>query len=336
MTSQAAARWEGPLFLIGMPRSGTKLLRNLLNGHPELRLLPWETEFLPYLVAWVAKNGLPRSESAFEHLWRDVAPAPYFDYRQEARGPFAWRDWRAACEGRFDAASLFEGFARAELGAERGSGTIWGDKSPCYIEHLPLIRRLYPDAKLIHIHRDVRDYCLSLHQSFGKDMRRAAHRWNAGVVGVQRLQAAAVPGLISVRFEDVLTDTEAQLARLCDFIGIGFDHGMLDLDKPVENHGTAKGRKGIVATNFGRYRRELAPRDLIAIEQIAWDGMRAVQYEPERATAPRPLTPAVLNWLKIKDGVSLVVRDVEGRGLLRSAAAYLGDYRIKKNSEARL
>ena len=42
--------WEGPLFIVGMPRSGTKLLRGLLNQHPRIRIPDFETEFAPFLV----------------------------------------------------------------------------------------------------------------------------------------------------------------------------------------------------------------------------------------------------------------------------------------------
>src|SRR5262245_12693694 len=45
--------WEGPMFIVGMPRSGTKLLRGLLDQHPRIRILQTETEFLPFLSAWV-------------------------------------------------------------------------------------------------------------------------------------------------------------------------------------------------------------------------------------------------------------------------------------------
>ena len=45
------APFEGPLFLVGMPRSGTKLLRALLNRHPNISIMTNETEFLPYLVS---------------------------------------------------------------------------------------------------------------------------------------------------------------------------------------------------------------------------------------------------------------------------------------------
>lgn len=328
------AAWEGPVFVIGMPRSGTKLLRSLLDRHPRIRILPWETEFLPFIARWVEARGEPRTELAFAALADAVGKSLYFDYRRRTRGPFSWRDWRLACRGRFDAAGLFEGFARAELGVEPGSGTIWGDKSPGYIEHVEEIRHIFPGARTIHIVRDVRDYCLSLRQSYGKDMRRAAHRWSEAALRMHRLASLGMPGLFTVRYEALLREPAAELGKLCRHLGVAYSDTMLALDEPVENLGSAKGRTGIVATNFGRWRRELDPRAARTIESIAWHGMRAAGYTPELAEGPRPLGSATLRLLRAKDAAALIGRDVERRGLVRSASAYLGDYLIKRRSEA--
>ncbi len=326
--------WEGPLFVIGMPRSGTKLLRNLLDRHPRIRILPWETQFLPFIAAWVASRGEPRTEAELGRLAEALRRSPYFDYRRKARGELSVRHWHSACRGRFDAAGLFEGFVRAELGLDPGSGVIWGDKSPSYVEHVDEILRLFPDARLIHIVRDVRDYCLSMRQTFGKDMRRAAHRWNAAILRIGELIERGEPALACVRYESLVARPAVELARLCDHLGVDYTESMLALDEPVENHGSTKGRTGIVATNFGRWRSALDARTVRDIESIAWAGMKALGYEPELATGPKRLGSATLKLLRAKDGLVLITRDVEERGLLRSAATYVGDYLIKRRGEA--
>jgi hypothetical protein len=59
------ASWTGPLFIIGMPRSGTKLLRGLLEQHPRVRVPTIETEFFPFLVRWarLISSGARRRRS---------------------------------------------------------------------------------------------------------------------------------------------------------------------------------------------------------------------------------------------------------------------------------
>ncbi|MCI0625673.1 MAG: sulfotransferase, partial [Acidobacteria bacterium] len=165
-----------------MPRSGSKLLRTLLTRHPGIRIPPVETEFLPFLVQWVRRNGPPENEGSFLRLYLVLRRATYFEFRNPATGPFSWHDWRATCRGRFDVPGLFEGFVRYETATAYGSGTIWGDKSPTYIEHIAWLLREFPSAKVIHIVRDVRDYCVSIRNAWGKDVRRAAQRWRIHVL----------------------------------------------------------------------------------------------------------------------------------------------------------
>ena len=88
--SGALAEWEGPLFIIGMPRSGTKLLRGLLGQHPRVRIPTAETEFLPFLDRWVRTHGKPDSVDAFEAMFGAMRSATYFNFRPAVAAPFDW------------------------------------------------------------------------------------------------------------------------------------------------------------------------------------------------------------------------------------------------------
>src|SRR4249919_1045184 len=89
--------WEGPLFIVGMPRSGTKLLRGLLTQHELVRIPPIETEFLPFIASWVERHGAPTTEPAFKQLYDSLRAATYFDYRGRVAPAFEWASWRVAC-----------------------------------------------------------------------------------------------------------------------------------------------------------------------------------------------------------------------------------------------
>ena len=168
--------WEGPLFIVGMPRSGARLLAALLSKHPRVRILGAETDFLPFIDDWVQRHGKPVGADSFERFASAMRRANYFDFRP-ASAPFRWENWRAACNGNFDAGGLFEGFARHELEIERGAGMIWADRSPAYVRHVPLILKHFPTARVVHVVRDVRDHCVSMRTAWGKDLRRSAWRW---------------------------------------------------------------------------------------------------------------------------------------------------------------
>jgi hypothetical protein len=322
-------RWEGPLFIVGMPRSGTKLLRGLLIQHPRIRIPLIETEFLPYLVRWVARHGPPSSEESFARLTAQVRTASYFDYRHGGR-PFTSGLWQAACNGKVDAAGLFEGFVRLEVDAPQGSGLIWGDKSPTYIRHLGMLLEQFPTARVVHIVRDPRDYCLSMYNAWRKDMLRAASRWGADVLQACRLCADNRDRCVEIRYEMLLGDPERELRKICEAIGVDVLPAMLQLDHAVENLGDAKGRSGIVDGNHGKFRNRLPAKVIGMIEALAWDAMLALEYRPEVATGPRRLNSMSLAARRLLDGVRLVTHDAEHRGIRRSLRFYLNHQRVVK------
>jgi len=307
--------WEGPLFIVGMPRSGTKLLRGLLSKHPRIRILPAETDFLPFIDEWVRRHGSPVTPAAFEQFSQAMSGANYFNFRAASRAPFRWQDWRTACNGHFDVSGLFEGFVRYELAAERGSGTIWADKSPAYIRHIPLILKHFPTARILHIVRDVRDHCVSMRNAWGKDMRRAAWRWGHDVAVAHRHCTNIPERCLEVRFEELLQDPDRQMRRICLFLDLDFFPGLTELSQSVEQRGYAAGRTEIMRDNFRKFESRLTPQEIATIESLAWHSMQALGYTPLRATEQKNLSPLMQRLLKWKDGAHLVVAGMSRRGV---------------------
>lgn len=314
-TTFSSAPWEGPLFLIGMPRSGTKLLRGLLSKHPRIRILAAETDFIPFIDEWVQRHGRPVTLQAFEQLANALRGANYFNFRPTARGPFDWQRWRAACNGHFDVGGLFEGFARYELNAGRGEGAIWADKSPAYIRHVPLLLKHFPTARILHIVRDVRDHSVSMRNAWGKDIRRSAWRWGQDVLAAHRHCVTMPERCLEVKFEDLLQQPELQMRRICLFLDLEFFAGLTELSQSVERRGYAAGRTEIVRDNFRKFESRLTPREIASIESLAWNGMRALGYRPVRATGPTQMSPLMQRVLQLKDGAHLVANGMARRGV---------------------
>jgi len=306
--------WEGPLFIIGMPRSGTKLLRGLLTKHPRIRILAAETDFMPFIDAWVQRNGRPVTPEAFAQFSAEMQGANYFTFRSASRGEFRWQDWRAACNGHFDVGGLFEGFARYELEAERGGGTIWADKSPAYIRQVPLLLKHFPSARILHIVRDVRDHCVSMRNAWGKDIRRSAWRWGKDVLAAHGHCRNLPERCLEVRFEELLQQPDLQMRRICVFLGLDFFPGMTELSQSVEQRGYAAGHREIVRDNFRKFETRLTPREIATIEALAWDAMKTLGYTPLRASGPATLSPIMQKALQVKDGVQLVANGMSRRG----------------------
>ena len=164
----------------------------------------------------------------------------YFVYLEEERGvlvdPVAWR---LACSD-FSLRGVFEGLCRLHGGAPEDG--IWGDKSPGYIHHLPLLFTVFPQARVIHIIRDPRDQVQSAHKAWRKDRIRAAARWADGVEAAAAALARHPGQSTLIRYEDLVTRPEEVLRSLCAFLEISYAPSMVELARPSENLGDARGQ----------------------------------------------------------------------------------------------
>ena len=307
--------FEGPLFLVGMPRSGTKLLRGLLNEHSQIGIPLNETEFLPdWLRRWPDLGPQLVDRAEFQRFYDRVAGSVYFVHRLEEHGQRIDPDtWLAGCHGVLTPQSVFEALVRHDAGVPVDSGHIWGDKSPGYIAHLPALKAAFPRAKFIHIVRDVRDYCLSMQKAFGKSPVRAAQRWRDRVALARTQSAAFAEDYIEVRYEDLLADPAPTLTRLCGFVDRPFEPGMLTLSRATENLGDARGQRTIKADNTEKWRTAMPPKERALIERIAGDVLTSLGYPVEHTGTCRVSRPHMLA-LQVYDGVQLTRIEARKRG----------------------
>lgn len=313
----------GPLFIVGMPRSGTKLLRGLLNRHPRIAIPGFETEFLPWLERRIERYGNLRDRRAFDAFYAGMLKQSYFRYQHEHGGAVDAGRWHAACAD-YSAAGVFEALLRLDVGAPRGSGRIWGDKSPSYMDDLPLLKRLYPAAKVVHIVRDVRDYCLSINKAWGKDVLRAAQRWADSVRQAREDGAALGADYLEIRYEDLLEHTDRVLRRVCRFLGVKFDPAMLTLGRPQENLGDAAGASEVVTVNRGKFKDEMDPQVLARVEEIAGAVLEECGYELALPRRPeRRLSPLEMRLAQLRDAWHLARSDHHGWGFWRTALFHL-------------
>ena len=293
-----------PVFLIGMPRSGTKLLRDLLNKHPSIRIPDSETAILPMLVNEWQLYGDIALEKNFEKFFVRISQQFFFDYLKQRGRPMTVEKWRENIR-EYTPAGVFEGLVRADTENHYGTDIVWGDKSPSYINHVGLINDLYPSARIIHIVRDVRDYCLSISAAWGKNMYRASYRWG------QSVSKACTDGdllegrYLQVHYEVLIESPELVLRNICSLLDLSFTPQMLTLEKPSENFGETRGQSIIVSTNKGKFDDRLTRKELKKIEELAFEGMLATGYEPRLATGcHRPLR-STLFLQRLLDGYHL-------------------------------
>ena len=322
--------YDGPLFLIGMPRSGTKLLRRLLKQHPRICIPVAETEFFPWLVVNIDSYGDLSIRDHFLRFYKAVVRFPYFTYAREEGTLVSPERWYAACRG-FDAAGVFEALIREEQQVAVGSDIIWGDKSPSYMTAIPLLHEHFPNARFIHIIRDARDYCLSMRDAWGKHMKRAAQRWTDSVRRA-RDDGRRIPGqYLEIRYEDLLRDTETVLRTVSDFLGIDFRETMLTLQKAPENLGNASGQSIIIKDNFGKFMTHMDVRTRRQIESIAGTMLVECGYQlslPPQAI--RRMSKRELLAAQLQDGWNRLLFERKRRDFGRALSFVLRYFQITR------
>lgn len=257
-------------FIVGVERSGTTLLRLMLDSHPDLAI-PFETHFLHRLVA--APPGL--TAAGFLDLVTASPSWPNLGVPQDRLAT------ALAMLSPFSAAEGARAFYR--LAAARSGKPRWGDKTPPYLRCMPAIARLLPEARFVHLIRDGRDAALSsrgLWFGLGDDPRAAARAWMAQIVQA-RNDARLLPHYLEVRYEDLVLDPEATLTRICGFLDLPFDAAMLDY------HRTAGARLAEVVRPFGRGEAAtFSPQDFVAIHERTQQPPDAGRVERWRRELP--------------------------------------------------
>jgi hypothetical protein len=241
-----------PIFIVGVPRSGTTLLRVLLDSHSQILALP-ET---PWLLGtyggdaslrgllnglWEGRYGLVRNVAGMEREHVRQAGLDFLD-------------------------SLF----RPVL-VRRGKKIV-AFKTPADIRHLDFVTEFLPDARYIHITRDGRDVAMSQlakKGSFFHDLREYrrlsyANVFRRWVDWEQKVRTTLYRGglkVIHLRYEDLIANPERELRRVMDFLGLPFERTMLDYasqdhDYPAWEAGSTDvaGHSAISAASVAKWR----------------------------------------------------------------------------------
>lgn len=267
--------------VVGAPRSGTTLLRLMLDAHPALAIPP-ETGFLRDAARLAAGDASARG-ALFASITQHPPEAPNWpDFGLEAAALHA----ALAAIDTFDVAEGVRAFYR--LYAARFGKARYGDKTPLYCLHLPEIEALLPEAHFIHLVRDGRDVALSLRENWfapARDLAGLARHWTQWVSRA-RSDGAERRRYLEVRYEELVEKPQTVLERICAFLALPFDAAMLRhherAAERLAEHGERLRSDGSVALSkterARQQQRALGPPDRTRIQ--AW---RHAMTRDERA-----------------------------------------------------
>ncbi len=326
----SSSTFNGPVFILGMPRSGTKLLRNLLTAHSKVGIAGVETEFFPYLANNISKYGDLSNPKNFSLFYRDALAFPYFTYKKNPDEVVSEEIWFQLCES-YTAAGIFEALIRIDTGISPATDAIWGDKSPSYISKVPLLAQHFPSARFILIVRDARDYCLSINNTWGKNTKRAAQRWaDSMLTASEELKSPEIIS-VTIKYEELIEQPTATMRDICHFLGLDFEPKMLELDKPVESLGSLAATTSIIVTNKNKFLSSMSDLERRSIEMIAKEALDLYGYSIQYEGPPIRASKLTMMLYKITDGINLVARKARKKGLLNSIKFYSKYHQISGN-----
>jgi hypothetical protein len=302
--SRFAGRPGRPLFVGGCRRSGTTLLRSMLHNHPDLAM-PAETDFVIPLFAQRVRFGDLRDPAN-----RRAVAEWIFDPGVRGRGGRRIRagiDRAEAIERVVAApptlgsifAACFTMFAEAH-GKER-----WGDKRPNYAPHARTVFELFPDAQLVNVVRDPRAAAASQVAMgwFEPEVALPASTgaWELAVERVDMYANRLRPDqLLDVRYEDLVRDPGAVLARVCEFAGLRGGEAVDEMITAqrrghLRQDWHARVAEPVTTAPIASWRERLAGPAVALVEQATERHLARFGYVPVAAgAAPDPADLAAL------------------------------------------
>ena len=301
-----------PCFVIGFQRSGTTLLRLMLDNHPEIAIPLDVTGLWARYHARLGRYDHLRAETELRRLVEDLTA--------EERIRLWGLDLTADEVLRSLSAPGFPGVIDAfyTTYARRKGKRYWADKDPGNMTRLHLVQEWFPDARVIHIIRDGRDACLSLlAQEFGyDDLLPCAAGWREQVWWVRCIGTVLGPERYhEVRYEDLVAEPEARLREISAFLGVEYSPAMLAYPDNVEKSIPASKRhiwplidRPPQKDNVGRWKSRMSPAERICFEKRAGDVLRELRYEV------LPDSPSGAYVEELRSLLRRLVRGVAARG----------------------
>lgn len=281
---------DRPIFVVGCPRSGTTMLQLMLHAHPRIAVPP-ETRFVLSVYYHRRVHGDMRDVERRRALaeWIAGARATRFHELGLDRSEYV----RRATEGPGSLGSVV-GEAFREY-AERFGKARWGDKRPCYVKYVDVLLRMFPDAQFVHLVRDGRDCVASLKEMpwYSLDINHAIANWAESVDQGRRLARSLPSGSYhELRYEDLTSDPEGELTKLCAFLGEEFDPSMCEPQRvapvavPTRKVWHRNTRNEVSQARIGSWADRLEPWEAALCEHVLSRRLRDHGYELSGAPSP--------------------------------------------------
>lgn len=224
------------LFIVGFPRSGTKLIRQAINTCEEISIIPVETEFLLQLNSLIEREN--RNISSDSLISFIKATPFYFFLKDETSLTIDESYIEANLVKCTSLSSIFELIIRSILGEDE---KYVGDKSPSYLNILQFIVTEFKSSKIILVIRDPLDVCQSNYRAWNKSRVRCAFKWKMAHKNIPKYK-----NFLHVKYESFVSNPNELMEEITKFLEVTIDSEWQAKLGIVENLGSTKGQAGVI------------------------------------------------------------------------------------------
>ncbi len=300
---------EQPVFILGSHKSGSSLLRSLLDGSPELFVIPMETHFFQHTGQWVdyAYKRADPAELSFEEFLENTRRAIINSNTKPESGRKsgdsylagcwnvdAYLDWMrthaAEAYRRGDLRAVLDRYVEAlhvSLYDQPPAARRYVEKSVEHAEFAGMIKKMYPGARFIHIVRNPYATVVAI-----RKFRRATGKYPLLASLFAALEnnyyylyrnPTQVDDYLILRYEDLVTRPEEAMRKVAGFAGIGYSDTLITPTALGENWSgnsmSGKDFNGISTAPLTAWRKQIYPLEVALVNQIFAHIQRDYRYE---------------------------------------------------------
>lgn len=276
-------------FILGNPRSGTTLLRLMLNTHSLIGVPP-ESGFLQWWFSkyknWEESNsGNSKQILAFLNDLMSSKKIEDWNLNKDLLLEYIIAQKPKNYSQLIDCVYFTYCYKKE----------IIGDKNNYYIHHLDTLETVYPHAKYIHLIRDGRDVACSYKEikkinqtlkyipKVSDNIEEIASEWNKNINNIEQFINTKLS--ITIKYEDLISTPKETLSDVCNFLGVDFEERMLSYHKTDNNNepkSTIEWKKKTLekvdSSNKGKYSQILSNKEIEIFNQIAAKNLAKFQY----------------------------------------------------------
>lgn len=286
-----------PVFVVGHPRSGTTLVQQLLSTHSDFWTGPETLLFSHVLNDETELETKPLKPEILPRAFERLAKRSEISLPDTLKADLTER----AKQQTLYAATLLVEIMGAVKPAD-SHATRWVEKTTLHVYSLPMLWRMFPDARAVNVIRDPRDV-VSSPKRFKRFAAGSIEReqfvielgrsWNRAIEAYEAIQSDS--RMLSVRYDDLVAQPEKTLALMAAHVGVDTDLSVLNRFGEIQSQVTIKREETIKALNAADHlidRREmwkqrLTDREAHLVEMVCAEAMNRHGYLPAHSADER-------------------------------------------------